>query len=155
MIFEGITLEAPTYIAYAFIGLLLIICSVDDILRKRIHVKKIIIFTVMLLIITPFRTDIGIVECITGIMIGLFVVLIAKITKGQIGIGDGLILCVTGLGLGLWMNLEMLCYAFTFATIFSMILLVRNMKNRKRKFPFVPFLFLGYVCCMLFESIGY
>lgn len=154
MISVEMTLDAPTYVVYAFIGLLLIICSVDDILRKTIHVKKLTIFTVMVLLFTPFRTDISIVECITGIMIGLFIVLISKITKGQIGIGDGLILCVTGLGLGLWKNLEMLCYAFTFAAIFSMILLVRDMKNRKRKIPFVPFLFLGYVCCIVVRSIG-
>ncbi len=146
-------INAIALIINGLVFLLLLICSVDDIHKKTIHLKKLIIFMIPIVIGTLIRTDIGIIQCITGMIVGVLFIVISKVTRGAIGMGDGLLLCVTGLGLGIWRNLEMLCYALLFAAIYSSILLIRNFRNRKRKIPFVPFLFLGYICCILLGGI--
>lgn len=145
--------EGFPLIIYSLLFLLLLICSVDDIQKKTIHLKKLIIFVIPIVIVMLIRSDISIIECLAGMIIGVVFIFISKVTHGEIGIGDGLLLAVTGLGLGIWKNLEMLCYALLFAAIYSIILLIRNFKNRKRKIPFVPFLFLGYVCCIIASGI--
>ena len=88
-------------------------------------------------------------ECIGGILIGGAFLGISKVTRGQIGIGDGLILCVTGLGLGIAKGMEMLLYGLLLAALFSAILLVRKVANRKMTIPFIPFLFVGYLITIL------
>lgn len=154
MIIEYIKGNPLDFLTNAVVCLMLIICSIDDIRTKTIRIKKLIPFTGILLIGMIIGTNISVVESIAGLSVGVIVILIAKLTNGQIGTGDGIILCVTGIGLGIWNNLEMFCYALMFAAFFSIFLLVRNMKNRKRKIPFVPFLFLGFLCCILIREIG-
>jgi leader peptidase (prepilin peptidase)/N-methyltransferase len=73
------------------------------------------------------------------------VIFISRITGGKIGMGDGLLLCVTGLGLGFWGNMELFAYALFAAAAVSVILLILRLADRKKSIPFVPFLLLSYL----------
>lgn len=154
MIVEYMKSNPMDFIMNTTVFSLLLICSIDDIRTKTICIKKLLPFTIILLIGLILPIDISVIERIAGIFVGLIVILIAKLTHGQIGIGDGMILCVTGVGVGLWKNLEMFCYALMFAALFSMFLLIRNRRNRNRRIPFVPFLELGFLCTLLMKSLG-
>ena len=55
--------------------------------------------------------------------------------------GDGLVLSVTGMGLGFWSNLELFALALAFAALFTMVLLVFRLAERKNSIPFLPFMF--------------
>jgi leader peptidase (prepilin peptidase)/N-methyltransferase len=80
-----------------------------------------------------------------GAAIGGFVILTSMITSGKIGLGDGILLCITGLGLGFWGNLELFCLALSLAAGLSIMLLIFRLADRKKSIPFVPFLFVGYL----------
>lgn len=116
---------------------------------KQIHVKKVFISIVVLTIMMFLRSDIKLTNCLLGFAFGGIFIIISKCTRGQIGLGDAYIICATGLGLGILRNLEMLLYAFFFAAIYAMALIIRY-HNRKQKLPFVPFLLIGYLCGICF-----
>lgn len=76
-------------------------------------------------------------------------IVISKITGGKIGMGDGILLCITGMGLGFWGNLELFGIALFFAAVVSILLLIFRLADRKKSIPFVPFLFFGYVFLLI------
>lgn len=100
-----------------------------------------IIFSGLMVIFMPAYT-IG--EVLGGIGIGIFLMICSLITKGQIGIGDGIICCFTGLCGGFSDTLGMLLAGLFFSAAVSVVLLVTKKAERKTKIPFVPFLFAGY-----------
>lgn len=88
-----------------------------------------------------------------GIIIGLVVLGISKLTKNGIGTGDGLLLCVTGVYLGFWKNLEMFFMALCLAAACSALLLITKRAGRKTQIPFVPFLGIAYLILLAGEAI--
>jgi leader peptidase (prepilin peptidase)/N-methyltransferase len=74
-------------------------------------------------------------------------------TGGKIGMGDGILLCVTGIGLGFWNNLELFGVALFLAAVLSIILMILRVVDRKKSIPFIPFLFAGYLI-IVFASKG-
>jgi leader peptidase (prepilin peptidase)/N-methyltransferase len=133
-------------------GVLLLFCGVQDVLKKKIYIWVIALGAILIGIGLPFCTALSIIERVGGVAIGGCVIIISKATNGKIGMGDGVLLCVTGLGLGFWGNLELFGVALFFAAIISIILLVCHLADRKKSIPFVPFLFLGYAFLMLADK---
>ena len=89
-------------------------------------------------------------EYFAALGIGGMVILVSVLTRGAIGIGDGLILLALGtvmtwqeLG-GVFMSGILCC------CICSAIVLLLPGKNRKTQIPFVPFLLIGYVGGLIF-----
>lgn len=126
-------------------AVMLLFCGAQDLLKKNIYLWLIITAALLTGICIPFCSTYSVPERIGGIAIGASVVVISLATAGKIGLGDGLILCVTGLGMGFWGNLELFAIALLLAAIVSIILLVFRLADRKQSIPFVPFLFAGYL----------
>lgn len=85
-----------------------------------------------------------------GMSLGLILLCISFITKGQIGVGDGLIVCITGLCLGFSENAMLLVISLFGSAIFSIALLSFRLAGRKKAIPFVPFLLFGYMGVLIF-----
>jgi leader peptidase (prepilin peptidase)/N-methyltransferase len=126
-------------------GVLLLLCGIQDMLKKKIFIWAIIVGAVFVGICLPFCDALSIPDRMGGIAVGAGVITISKATGGKIGMGDGFLLCVTGLGLGFWGNLELFAIALFFAAVLAIILLIFRLVDRKKSIPFVPFLLLGYV----------
>ncbi|MDF2538014.1 MAG: putative rane protein [Herbinix sp.] len=129
----------------SIMGSMLFVSSIQDLLKKKVCVWIITaggLFTIISLLFIP---TFSIMDSLGGLIVGAFVLFISRITGGKIGMGDGLILCVTGLGLGLWGNIELFAYALFAAAIVSIILLVLRLADRKKSIPFIPFLFISYL----------
>ncbi|MHB8129871.1 MAG: A24 family peptidase [Mobilitalea sp.] len=127
------------------IGVLLLLCGVQDALKKKIFIWVIILGAVFVGICIPFCDAISIPDRMGGIAVGAGVIIISKATGGKIGMGDGFLLCVTGLGLGFWDNMELFAIALFFAAVIAIVLLSFRLVDRKKSIPFVPFLLIGYV----------
>ena len=132
-----------------FLGALLLICAIQDFLKKRVYLWVIGVGTVLTIICLPFLKERSIIDCIGGLAVGLTIILISNITAGKIGMGDGIILCVTGVGLGFWTNLELFGVALLLAAVLSIILMIFRVIDRKKSIPFIPFLFAGYLIIVL------
>ncbi len=132
-------------ILIVIIGALLLICAIHDLINKRVYVWLIGLGGILTFTCLPFIGKLNITDCIGGLAIGLATILISKATAGKIGMGDGILLCVTGIGLGFWNNLELFGIALFLAAILSILLLVFRLADRKKSIPFIPFLFAGYL----------
>lgn len=129
----------------AVIGSMLLLCTVQDVQKKKVSTWIILLGAVAIGICIPFCSSIGILDRLGGFIIGVLVIMISLVSHGKIGLGDGALLCVTGLGLGFWGNLELFGFALLFAGGLSVILLTFRLANRKKSIPFVPFMLLGFV----------
>ncbi len=131
------------------LGALLLICAIQDLFKKRVYVWVIGIGAVLTFVCLPFTEKLSVADCIGGLAVGLGTLLISKITAGKIGMGDGILLCVTGIGLGFWNNLELFGIALFLAAILSIFLLLLRIVDRKQSIPFIPFLFAGYIIIVI------
>lgn len=136
------TIDAVTWF---LTGIILLISSIKDIKTKRISMKILITGAILLFICLPFRREISVMEGLLGTLVGLMMIGIGKITKWQIGMGDGMILIFTGIGLGFRENTFLLLCALFLIFIFSIILIPLKKITSKTSLPFIPFLFLGYL----------
>ena len=75
-----------------------------------------------------------------GFVSGLMVCAAGKLSRGQIGMGDGFLLTVTGVLLGFWKNMELFLAALFLCAVFAAGALVFKKKGRGYRVPFVPFL---------------
>lgn len=131
------------------IGVMLGACSIQDIIHKKINTWLIVAGGLLLVLTLLILRPISITESLSGLPVGVLVMAISKATGGKIGMGDGMVLCVTGLWLGLWRNMELFAYALLAAAIVSVVLLALRLVNRKKSIPFIPFLLLGYLIILL------
>jgi leader peptidase (prepilin peptidase)/N-methyltransferase len=130
-------------------GAMLLLTSIQDAVQKKICIWIVaaggFFIGIGLLLYQPLTIG----NSLGGVFVGIVVIIISKATGGKIGMGDGLLLCVTGMGLGLWGNIELFAYALLAAAVISIILLIFRIADRKKSIPFVPFLFLSYLFMMV------
>ena len=81
-------------------------------------------------------------ERIAGLSIGFVLLILNRITRGQVGIGDGLIFCVTGISLGFYINSILLVYSLFIAAIFSCFYIIIKKVGRKTTIPLMPFVLI-------------
>ena len=77
--------------------------------------------------------------------IGVFIILIALISGGMVGFGDGLLILTMGSVLEVGELAGILCGALLLCGIYSGIEYLMLKKSRSEEIPFVPFLLIGYL----------
>lgn len=140
----------PMIMLKGIMGVTLLLCSIQDAFQKKICIWMVTMGGVLTGICLLLYKTVSLQDSLGGILVGVGVVLISKATGGKIGMGDGLLLCITGMGLGLWGNIELFAYALLAAALVSIVLLAFRLADRKKSIPFVPFLLLSY----LFITLG-
>lgn len=88
-----------------------------------------------------------------GLLVGLFFVLVSKMTGEGLGYGDSWLLCALGLYLGIWKLLELLMAAWTGAAVAAMAVLAMRRCRRGTVLPMVPFIAAGYVVMWVSEIL--
>lgn len=121
----------------------LLLCSLQDIRRQEISLMLIAGGFALLLIVSLVQGELSIWERITGASLGLVIILLYKATRGQIGLGDGLILSITGISLGFYINVVLVIYSLLFSAIFSILYILIKKASKKTTIPFVPFVFIA------------
>lgn len=143
-------LDSLEYVMPILISLWLLFCSWQDFRKKQIHVFLIIIGFIIILINAFLFGNSSILHSVLGIIPGILLVLLCFISRGQIGLGDGLIVSIIGLNVGLTKSLIVLSYSLFGSAFISIILLLFHLANRKKSIPFVPFLFISYLGVVFF-----
>lgn len=129
-------------------GIFLFMEGLRDIRKREISMINVGVFGVLgipVRLILDMNNWFGM---IAGALIGLAVLISAKITREKIGYGDGWLLVVTGIYLGFRYNLFLFTISLFLSAAVSIVLLICKKVNRKSTMPFAAFAFLGY-CLML------
>jgi len=122
--------------------------AVVDLKRKKIPVVPVVAMGVILLLFR-FLEGVRIPELVVGLLPGAGMVLFAHLSREAVGIGDGLVLFFLGMGYCADKILVMLFAALLLAAVVSVVLLSLKKAGRKSEIPFLPFLFLGWLICVL------
>ena len=80
-----------------------------------------------------------------GIAIGAAMMLVSVLTRGRVGLGDGMVLFVTGIFLGFEQNLMLFAASQMLTACFALFLFVFRKKGKSYEIPFIPFLLVSYV----------
>lgn len=132
-------------LSMALMGLWLFLCGYQDWKEKEISVVLLAAGGIILPVVFWLAGGVSPMSRMEGLLLGLGLLLLGRVTKGQIGTGDGIILCITGLCLGLKGGLNLLLWGLILAAMASLILLLFKKAGRKDTIPFIPFLFLAYM----------
>lgn len=137
------------------LGILLIIESVSDFKKKEVNLMA----TVLLFLVGIVRfamigneSEVFITKELSRIVVflisvipGMIILIISIITKGSIGMGDGIVVT----GMGLWMPteelLKVLIAGFFLSSIYAVFCCCVRKKGMRYEIPFIPFLLMGYI----------
>lgn len=141
-------------LVYAAVAVVMLFCTVADIRKKEI--------SVWLFLILGITAIVGYIVCtkqkgwmfIVGILPGMLMLVLAKITEQSIGYGDGIILAEIGVVTGAGKCMLILAAALAMAGLFSLGIVVIKRVDKKYKIPFVPFLTAAYLIVFCFQLNG-
>lgn len=123
----------------------LLVCSIQDIRDKKLSVFLIFLGFICLFPFSLVFDKVSIYNRLGGLLLGLFLIAMTYITRGQIGIGDGLFIMVIGVCFGFGISSTMLIYGLVLSALISLCMILLRKGKRDTRIPFIPFLFLGYL----------
>lgn len=139
-------------------GIFFVICSVTDVKRRCIYNRDAFAYFVLAvtgriavilhLLLNDGEAQAAIVcrGIFTGLIPGALCLLISCLGRQALGYGDGVMVLICGISLGFLNCMWITFTAFFWAGIWAVILLlIRRAEDRKKEFPFVPFLLFGYM----------
>jgi leader peptidase (prepilin peptidase)/N-methyltransferase len=124
---------------------MLTMCSAQDVKRKQIRLNLVLAFGILGILFHMLWRIQSMGSLLSGMAVGLVLLVLALLSGGRIGVGDGVLLIVTGIYLGLEENLELLFTGLFLCGLWALVLLVLKKKQRQDTIPFVPFLLVAYV----------
>lgn len=126
--------------------------SVIDLRKKKIHVCC-LIFGIFIMAASMIESSNPLwYERLAGAGIGLGMLLVSVITKEAIGKADCILMLYLGVMLGYAECLKLLFFSFLICSIVCMVCLGFRVVTRKQRMAFVPFLFVGFLCNLLWQT---
>lgn len=123
--------------------------SIEDIRQKKITVTITLFSGILGILMHLVFQNQSIFTMLTGVFSGSLILLFSYLSKGKIGMGDGIVLMLTGLYLGLKENILLMLISFLAAGAWGLFLVTVRHTKKSERIPFVPFLFLGYGLMMI------
>ncbi len=124
-------------------------CSYRDVRYQSLRTGTLLLSAVVGIWMHLLFARIGLLDMAGGMSVGAFLYLIAYLSGEKIGKGDALLVTVCGIFLGFWETILLLWIAFLLAGIFGFIMMKFRHVGRDHQIPFVPFLLVGYVFCLM------
>lgn len=124
-------------------------CSLEDVKQKKLTVLYILMFGVGGVFLHLVAPVCSIYSMLWGMLLGLMLILVSIVTRGSVGLGDGILLVVTGVYLGGSKNLELFMMGLLLAALWSLGLVIVKKKRGKEQIAFVPFLLISYLLMVL------
>ncbi len=102
---------------------------------------------------TPWRDPAVCCEGFLALLPGVFLILIAFLTRGGIGYGDGVVFLGLGLLTGAGMCTILLMGSLLTASVWCGALLLLKRAGRKTRIPFIPVILLTWLLTAVFVEI--
>lgn len=123
----------------------LLLCSLQDIRKKKIQIVLIAAGFLIIFVYSIFKIDIILWNRLAGLIPGIILLILNPVTRGQVGLGDGLIVSILGISLGFFATAGMLILGLFGSALLSLFLIIFKKANKKTTIPFIPFLLLGFL----------
>lgn len=124
--------------------------SIEDMRKRKITVSITMFSAIIGVLLHLLYLDESIFFMLAGMLSGVSILLLSKLSGGRIGAGDGIVFMLTGLYIGVWENMILMCISFFLAGVFGIFWIIIKKKSLQEKLPFMPFLFTAYlVLCMV------
>lgn len=136
---------------YVTLFLYLLRMSVEDIRYKSVPYAHLAVGAGLMLLFylgEPF----SVFSLIFGIGTGILLIVCSVLTKGSVGIGDGVILAIIGMAMG-FSTIYILIYSFLAVSATAFLLLTLAKKQYRYEIPLIPFYLLGFSAQVLYEKI--
>lgn len=78
-----------------------------------------------------------------GMLFGMMLIGLSKLSKGGIGMGDSIVLTITGVMFGFWTNLCLFFYSLVLSAVYAGVLLIIKKIHKKQSIAFIPFILFG------------
>ncbi len=119
--------------------------SIEDIRERKITVTVTLFSGIVGILLHLLFQNQSIFAMLFGMVPGILVLALGRITHGQIGAGDGIVFMLTGFYLGVLENIMLMLLSFTMAGIWGFLMLASGRCKQNDRLPLIPFLFLGYM----------
>lgn len=92
---------------------------------------------------------VGLLRRASGVLIGIFLLLVSFISKGQVGMGDGLVFLVCGLFLDFWESSVLLMGGLLLLLLRCLLSFFKEWRKTgtimKKEMPLIPYVFVAYI----------
>lgn len=133
---------------YVLLGLL-VPCAAEDIRKKEVNVIYILLLGIVGVLLHLISPNCSISSILLGLLPGAAMMAVSLLSRGSVGMGDGILLVVTGVYLGGGKTLCLLLTALLLAALWALAVLVLKKKTRKERIAFVPFLLAAYAVMLV------
>ena len=133
----------------AVIAVYLLILSVIDIRWKKVSVRSLLILLVIAVLCQVLCSKGELRMMVAGGLCGGVFLFLSWFTQESFGYGDSILILILGILSGGWNLLWILFAAFLIASVYGGIMIARKKYTRKNSFPFIPFLTIAYLVCMI------
>lgn len=130
---------------YILTGAALGLCSVTDLKWHRVYKGAAAGYLILAIAGHMAGGTASWAEMAAGVIPGLLFLAVSWASRESLGYGDSLLLAVCGVSLGFWPCIWTAFTAFFWAGVWALFLFWFRKQNRRKEFPFVPFLLLGFV----------
>lgn len=122
---------------------LLLLEAASDMKKREIHLSATLALCGIGIGRVIYQKE-GAIDLLAALLPGLLLIFLGMISKGELGMGDGIVL----LGLGFWVSaeqiLKILQISLGLCGVYAVICLTLLKKKRKYEIPFLVFLLSGY-----------
>lgn len=123
----------------------LIPCAITDLKSKTIPIWWTVVFGISAMIYQIFWKKQKLEAILFSMIIGVTLLVAAKISNQRIGYGDGIIFLILGLWIGFWDGISLLFFSLILSSIISVYLVIVRRKGRDYRIPFIPFVTAAYI----------
>lgn len=143
--------------AYSSLFVYFLAASVYDVKNREIPLFVSAVAACLLFVIRLYlvcRGEMPLQTAFLGVGIGIVLLIVSALTKGEIGSGDGIMFIVSGLVSGFYENGVLLFVSLVFTAAAGSVLVVVKRVGRKYELPFAPFVFAGYGVICIWKLFG-
>ncbi len=127
------------YLTCAALG----ICTYTDVRYRRVYKKVTVAYLLLALMGRLAMKTMDGRQLVLGLAPGICCLAVSWVTRQGLGYGDSILIAVCGISLGAELCVRMIGIALFWAGVWALFLFRLKGANRKKEFPFVPFLLAG------------
>lgn len=139
------------------LGIILLPCMITDLHNRTLPAVYMTICLIIAGLVNRFVLHMDTVQMLAGGILGAAFIGIAVVSRGEIGIGDGILITVLGVWCGFGTTLFMTLTALISAAAVGLAMLIIRKENAKKEYPLAPFFVIPWAALVIMriaESAG-